>query len=120
VKSIVAVLAVILGSPFFVACIATPGDPSMGDGADMSEPSPSSSDTATSCANSGEGCPCDEPGQVIECKGPTVRDGNYVTCPAGKRTCSSDGAWGPCVAPKSYVGAVPSGTPVAPFKTHSH
>jgi hypothetical protein len=117
VKKIVAVLAVLLGSPCLVACIVTPGEATLADGADLSEPAPSGTEMPSTCAAGGEGCPC-EPGQVIECKGPTVRDGNYVTCPAGKRTCSSDGTWGTCVAPKSYVGDVPSGKTAGATKRH--
>ena len=55
------------------------------------------------CASPREGCPCDTPGAEIACKGGTTRDGDYVTCPDGKRTCSVDGTWGECRWPHRYV-----------------
>ncbi len=48
-----------------------------------------------SCATPGEGCTCPTAGAVVDCGQVISRQGDYVTCSAGKRTC--DGSkWGAC------------------------
>ena len=53
------------------------------------------------CTTPDQGCACDEPGEVIACKGVVIVDGDYTTC-IGRRSCV-DGAWGPCISPTTYV-----------------
>ena len=48
------------------------------------------------CANHEAGCPCDEPGQTVECGRVRRVAGDYVWCATGKQTCAIDGEWGKC------------------------
>lgn len=48
------------------------------------------------CADHAEGCPCDEPGQKIECGRVKRISGDYVWCSTGKQVCDEFGAWGKC------------------------
>ncbi len=48
------------------------------------------------CATPDMGCPCDTPGQVVECGKVYQRDGDYVTCSIGTRTCMG-AEWGECL-----------------------
>ncbi len=62
-----------------------------------SAPLPQAPPAAAECATPDQGCPCDQPGEVVACHGPVLRDGNYTTCD-GLRACVK-GAWGPCIPP---------------------
>src|SRR5580704_17815311 len=49
------------------------------------------------CATPNEGCPCSQPGEVVDCgkvvhRGP----GGFVACSMGHRTCVGS-SWGACV-----------------------
>ena len=48
------------------------------------------------CQDHEQGCPCDEPGQVVECGRIKRVSGNYVWCATGHQTCTDDGDWGKC------------------------
>lgn len=48
------------------------------------------------CATPESGCPCDEPGEVIECGRIKRESADYIACSMGKRTCDN-GYWGPCI-----------------------
>lgn len=48
------------------------------------------------CANHEAGCPCDEPGQAVECGRVKRVAGDYVWCATGKQTCTIDGEWSKC------------------------
>jgi hypothetical protein len=96
-------------APLLIGCVASSGPETLGDGASNGS-TMESPDPATACSQPAEGCPCDEPGAKVDCRGATIHDGSYVTCPAGKRTCTNEGTWGPCVSPSKYV-PVPSAAP---------
>ncbi len=49
------------------------------------------------CGTPNEGCPCDEPGQVVNCGEVVARSDDYVSCSMGTRTCEEGGNWGKCV-----------------------
>ncbi|MBX3206553.1 MAG: hypothetical protein KF764_15885 [Labilithrix sp.] len=55
---------------------------------------PSTGDPAT-CATPNDGCPCDEPGAVVDCGKTLERYNDFVLCAAGKRTCIGE-RWGEC------------------------
>ena len=42
------------------------------------------------------GCPCDHPGESIECRA-YRKSGDYVACSPGTRLCGADGRWQECV-----------------------
>ncbi len=48
------------------------------------------------CANHEQGCPCDEPGGLIDCGRVTRRAGDYIWCSSGMQTCSAKHSWGKC------------------------
>lgn len=48
-----------------------------------------------SCATPNEGCPCDDPGAVVDCGKVVEHFNDFVLCAAGKRTCEGD-RWGEC------------------------
>lgn len=48
------------------------------------------------CGTPNPGCPCDQPGEVVDCGTVEYRSGDYVTCSVGHRTCTSSG-WGQCI-----------------------
>lgn len=48
------------------------------------------------CATPNEGCPCDEPGKVVDCGHIELRSGDYVSCTMGRRTCMG-ATWGACI-----------------------
>jgi hypothetical protein len=47
------------------------------------------------CNSPQTGCPCTEPGAVIDCGTVSERRGDYVICSMGTRTCNA-GTWGEC------------------------
>ncbi len=105
-----AILGVCTISPLLAACAINPGPENMEDGASVL-PNGSASSTGSAdmpapnaCMSPEEGCPCDQPGTEIACKGSATHDGNYTTCPEGKRECASNGVWGPCKWPHAYIG----------------
>ena len=49
------------------------------------------------CADHGAGCPCDQPGEVVECGRVKRVVDNYVWCSTGMQTCGDDGTWGKCL-----------------------
>jgi hypothetical protein len=52
--------------------------------------------SADSCASPKEGCPCSEPGEIVDCGKVTVKVDNYETCFEGSRLCAATGVWGAC------------------------
>jgi len=61
------------------------------------------------CATPESGCPCDEPGEVIECGSIKRQSDDYTACSMGKRTCGA-GTWGSCVGDAvAMVRSGPSG-----------
>lgn len=68
------------------ACSA--GDPAVTGAASSGAPPPP-------CATPDEGCPCEEPGAVIDCGKTLERVNDFVMCAMGKRTCV-DHRWGEC------------------------
>jgi hypothetical protein len=48
------------------------------------------------CATPESGCPCDDPGEVIECGHVKRQSDTYTACSMGKRTCGA-GIWGACI-----------------------
>jgi hypothetical protein len=48
------------------------------------------------CGNHEHGCPCDEPGEVVECGRVKRVAGDYVWCSTGTQTCDQYGSWGAC------------------------
>ena len=68
-------------------------------------PTPSS---AGVCQNHEEGCPCDEPDQVVECGRFKRVEGNYVWCATGHQTCSWDGVWGKCTGDVDATSSAPA------------
>lgn len=68
-------------------------DKSNGDGPDDTlKPTP-----ADACGTPNQDCPCDEPGQVVNCGEVVARSDEYVSCSMGSRTCEERGKWGKCV-----------------------
>ena len=65
---------------------------------------------AAQCVTPNEGCPCDEPGKLVECGKVKYQSGDYVACQMGKRTCAG-GRWGACtgtdIVTKSFVAGAP-------------
>ena len=119
-----AFLGVCAMAPLLVACVVTPGSENMEDGASvLPNASASSSGTAdmptapNACMTPSDGCPCDQPGTEVACKGTPTHDGNYTTCPEGKRECTSDGVWGPCKWPHAYIGGQQG---AGPAPSHHH
>ena len=51
--------------------------------------------TATYCGTPNEGCPCDEPGKIVDCGSVKIQSGDQVSCSMGTRTCEA-GRWGAC------------------------
>ena len=49
------------------------------------------------CATPNEGCECATVGATAECGELDIREGDYVECSVGERTCLDDGTWGECV-----------------------
>jgi hypothetical protein len=60
-------------------------------------PGTTSSGRPNTCATPNDGCPCDEPGTVVDCGKTLQQIGDFVMCAAGKRTCFGD-RWGECSA----------------------
>jgi hypothetical protein len=107
-RTILSILGACLLPPILVACLAPTGPENLVDTASALGSSESSGEAGAPairpvCFWPAEGCPCDQPGLEVLCRGGTTRDGDYVTCPAGRRTCSSEGVWGPCRWPHEYV-----------------
>ncbi len=63
---------------------------------------PSDPTASDPCAVPSEGCPCSDPGQAMTCGDLVQKEGDYVTCSQGARTCGSDGQWGACVGAFTY------------------
>ncbi len=77
-----------------------PSAPMMGnsDVAAMATPAPAV------CANHEQGCPCDAPGDLIDCGRVKRQAGDYVWCSTGMQTCSPDGVWGKCTGDAAATG----------------
>jgi hypothetical protein len=60
------------------------------------------------CSTPQEGCPCDQPGQVVECGVTKKTSGDYVSCAMGERTCGDDDQWQGCVESDSEFLIVPA------------
>lgn len=85
----IAVVAVV------VSC-TTQGNPNITGGGSL----PNSGGTL--CGTPHEGCPCDNPGTVVECGRVERTSGDQVSCSMGKRTCVGD-KWGACVGSEIVV-----------------
>ena len=48
------------------------------------------------CRTPAAGCPCSEPGAIVECGEVKSQVDEYVTCTEGVRLCSSEHVWGDC------------------------
>ncbi len=59
------------------------------------------------CTTPNEGCPCSEPGRVVDCGHLTEKHGSYVTCSLGKRTCGA--TWGACTSDRITQKSVSGG-----------
>ena len=53
-------------------------------------------DAPKACSNHEEGCPCDYPGDAVECGRVKRVAGDYVWCSTGTQTCDQFGSWGKC------------------------
>ena len=51
---------------------------------------------AGACSSPQQGCPCSVEGATVGCGSVVTRDGAYVTCSQGNRTCTA-GSWGVCL-----------------------
>ncbi|MGC4066582.1 MAG: carboxypeptidase-like regulatory domain-containing protein [Polyangiaceae bacterium] len=60
------------------------------------------------CATNAAGCPCEHPGDVIDCGEVKSQVDNYVTCMQGTRLCGADGKWGICEGAFSFTKAAAS------------
>ncbi len=60
------------------------------------------------CATPNTGCPCNDPGQTVDCGSVVQQSGGYVTCSEGTRTCGV-GGWGECLGQFITTKAAPSG-----------
>jgi hypothetical protein len=78
-----------------------PGDP----GGSQGGPDASA---AGLCATPNTGCPCNDPGQTVDCGSVVQQSGGYVTCSEGTRTCGV-GGWGECLGQFITTKAAPSG-----------
>ena len=89
----VALLAMVMAVAALVASCGTADLPSAsGDGTNNVQPY---------CVTPNDGCPCNTPGEIVECG--TVKDvsGDHVSCSMGNRQCLG-GHWGACVG-EAYV-----------------
>jgi hypothetical protein len=71
-----------------------PSAPMMGDSSTTAIAAPDVNDV---CANHEAGCPCDKPGDSIDCGRVKRYAGDYVWCSTGMQTCEDDGTWGKCI-----------------------
>jgi hypothetical protein len=71
-----------------------PSAPMMGDSSTTTMAAPGAVEV---CANHEEGCPCDKPGDLIDCGRVKRTAGDYVWCSTGMQTCGDDGTWGKCI-----------------------
>jgi hypothetical protein len=53
--------------------------------------------SADLCRTPNTDCPCEEPGQVVNCGEVVARSPEYVSCSMGSRTCEEGGKWSKCV-----------------------
>lgn len=69
------------------------------------------------CAVGAEGCPCGEPGKVVDCGQIMHEAGSYVTCSMGRSTCVG-GRWGACTGDRivtKSVGVALDGAGIRPL-----
>jgi hypothetical protein len=52
--------------------------------------------TIDTCTSPSEGCPCENPGEIIDCGRVSVKVDDYETCFDGSRLCNGTGKWGAC------------------------
>ncbi len=52
--------------------------------------------TGDLCETPNDGCPCETPGEAVDCGRVERTSGSYVSCSMGQRTCT-DGKWGTCI-----------------------
>lgn len=69
--------------------------------------SPSPNVDPPRCGTPNEGCPCDSPGEIVECGDVKHRSGDYVSCSIGERACTESGLWGACVGDQVATRHVP-------------
>lgn len=55
------------------------------------------------CAMVNEGCPCSDPGEILDCGKIVVKVDDYESCYAGSRLCAEDGTWGACLPDQAIV-----------------
>jgi hypothetical protein len=81
----------------FAGAAALVGACSSGNPADTSDNQSVVRDgDACSVAPTGESCPCSTQGATVDCGKVVYKNGNYVTCSEGSRTCDG-GKWGQCI-----------------------
>jgi hypothetical protein len=103
-RTVVSLLSLALLMAAGASCSGNPDGSGVTDNAG---PQPASRVAAPDASTSevspctGEGCPCQVPGEIAQCRGPAARNGSYVYCYLGSRVCQA-GFWGPCVVPKVY------------------
>jgi hypothetical protein len=76
-----------------VAIIAACGSSDSDHASDGTRPGPG---TGQFCGTPNDGCPCDKPGENVECGVVEIKSGDYVSCSMGRRTCIGT-TWGPCL-----------------------
>jgi hypothetical protein len=96
-------LSTALSAGLATACGGAPDSHSLQDGVTntVSQKSATGEPTApapgSACAVADEGCPCENEGAAMDCKGPKIHIGDYTSCLPGKRFCV-DGQWSECFA----------------------
>ena len=92
-RVVAASIAMLVAVMALLASCSSANPPGLGDGVIGAATDGSA---AYGCAMPNDGCPCDSPGQTIECGHIKTRSGDYVTCEMGKRTCVA-GTWSTCI-----------------------
>lgn len=63
----------------------------------------SGKDDVDRCATVNDGCPCSQPGEILDCEKVVVKVDDYETCYAASRICTENGTWGACVPDQTIV-----------------
>ena len=64
---------------------------------------PDTPNSVDRCSQSNTGCPCENPGEIIDCGKISLKVDGYETCYAASRLCSDDKTLGPCVPDQTIV-----------------